>query len=106
MIDQSPLKGFVVSPAPVKEVPVISERDLTELLATCKSGKNIWGHRDYTIFRIFIRSGARRSEVANLTLDDIDMATGLIRLMGKGSRPRVIAMDKATQSALFETFDF
>jgi len=44
------------------------------------------GRRDYAILLLLVRLGLRRSEVAALSLDDLDWRAGEIVVRGKGSR--------------------
>ncbi len=44
------------------------------------------GRRDYAAMLLMMRLGMRASEVATLTLDDIDWRAGVITVRGKGSR--------------------
>jgi integrase/recombinase XerD len=44
------------------------------------------GRRDYAILLLLVRLGLRRSEVAALSLDDVDWRTGEFVVHGKGSR--------------------
>lgn len=100
LIEDDPMTGFKTPHVPEKPIPVISEGDLKALLDTCRHGSDIWDLRDYAILRIFISTGTRRSEVANLLVDDVDMDEGLIQVTGKGSRTRIIAVDNETMTAL------
>ena len=54
------------------------------------------GKRDYAIMRCFVDLGLRTSEVAALTLDDIDWQQGLIYIRGKGRRVDVLPLPKTT----------
>lgn len=63
----------------------ISTADTRRLLGTCdRRGRD--GRRDYAILLILLRLGLRASEVAALSLEDIDWRAGLIVVHGKGSR--------------------
>jgi integrase/recombinase XerD len=55
------------------------------LLGSCDR-RHAPGRRDYAIVIILLRLGLRRSEVAGLTLDDIDWRGGRLLVRGKGSR--------------------
>jgi len=55
------------------------------ILAGCDRRRAI-GRRDYAIIVLLLRLGLRRSEVAGLTLDDIDWRAGELVVRGKGSR--------------------
>jgi site-specific recombinase XerD len=100
LIESDPMVGLKTPFVPEKQIPVISEHDLRALLATCRGDGNIWELRDYAILRIFMTTGARRSEVAGLLIEDVDLDEGLINIVGKGARPRVVAVDGETATAL------
>lgn len=47
-------------------------------------------HRDYMIVALTYATGLRRAELAGLTLPDIDTGRGLISVIGKGNKQRVV----------------
>lgn len=47
-------------------------------------------YRDLSIVEIFFATGARVYEISNLKKDDIDVESGVIRLMGKGNKERYV----------------
>jgi len=52
--------------------------------------------RDYALFELVYSSGLRRSEAAGLNIGDLDLYSGFVRVMGKGSRERLVPVgDKA-----------
>ena len=56
--------------------------------------------RDYAILQVFLQTGIRVSELASLTLADIDMTKPAITVRGKGSIEREIALEKRGVQAL------
>ncbi|HEX8692649.1 MAG TPA: tyrosine-type recombinase/integrase [Longimicrobium sp.] len=46
--------------------------------------------RDIAVLEVLFATGARVSEVCHLTVEDVDLRKGWIRIMGKGGRERVI----------------
>lgn len=57
--------------------------------------------RDYAIFQVFLQTGVRVSELCALTLDDIDLPGGLLRVRaGKGQASRDIPLEKKALQAL------
>lgn len=97
MIDepQSPLASSPAGKtrAPVAELPmidVVSDDDIRAVLATCDS-KTFIGLRDAAIIRLLASTGLRRSELAGLSLDDVDITHGSMYVMGKGSKPRIVS---------------
>ena len=96
-------------PPRIPEAPpdVLREEQLKALLATCDKGSDLESRRDAALIRVFIDTGARLSEVTNLRLDlqddsanDVDLDMGILRVLGKGSRERVLAIGRRTVRAL------
>ena len=56
--------------------------------------------RDYAILQVFLQTGIRVSELANLRLEDIDFVKPAITVRGKGSVEREIALEKRGVQAL------
>ena len=50
--------------------------------------------RDYAVLQVFLQTGIRVSELANLTIADIDFIKPAITVRGKGSIQREIALEK------------
>src|SRR5262249_2683438 len=50
--------------------------------------------RDYAILQVFLQTGIRVSELANLTKDDIDFIKPSITVRGKGMKEREIFLEK------------
>ena len=50
--------------------------------------------RDYAILQVFLQTGIRVSELAHLTLADVDLLKPAITVRGKGSVEREIALEK------------
>lgn len=57
--------------------------------------------RNKAIVLIFLDCGLRRAELANLKLADIEQDRGIIRIMGKGSKERLVRMGLKTRKALW-----
>jgi site-specific recombinase XerD len=98
-----------MKPPRVPETPpdVLREDELKALLAVCDRNTDFEGRRDSALVRVFIDTGARLSEVAGLrylpdddTQNDIDLDRGVIRVLGKGRRERILAIGKKTVRAL------
>lgn len=56
--------------------------------------------RDYAIFQTFLSTGARLSELTSLTLEQLDLKTGVIRLYGKGNKEREVILTSEALRAL------
>ncbi|NLZ36313.1 MAG: tyrosine recombinase XerC [Clostridiales bacterium] len=56
--------------------------------------------RDYAIITLFLNCGMRLSELCGINLSDTDPELKSLRVMGKGSKQRVIYLNDACRSAL------
>jgi site-specific recombinase XerD len=56
--------------------------------------------RDYCILQVFLQTGIRVSELAHLTIEDVDFIKPAIRVWGKGNQEREIALEKRGVQAL------
>ena len=61
---------------------------MARLVATCDKGNDFEARRDAALLRVFIDTGARLAEVVGLTVEDVDLDTGVIHVLGKGRWPR------------------
>lgn len=98
-IAASPMANMHPPTVPEVPVPVLSEDQLRALLATC-AGKSFDERRDNALVRLFLDTGARRAEVANLTLEELDLDDDVILVLGKGRRPRACPFGSKTAVAL------
>ncbi len=103
------LKSLNYSEKIIKEVVSFRKRNLTaltdeeKLAASVLSKKeliflvnSITNLRNKVLVKMLYDSGARISEILNLTLKDIDFEAGEISVMGKGRKPRTSFMQKST----------
>jgi len=58
------------------------------------------GLRDRALFELLYSSGLRASEVCGLDLQSVDLAEGLVRVVGKGNRERVVPVGRLALEAL------
>jgi site-specific recombinase XerD len=98
-INRSPMEKVRPPAVPEVPVPVLTDDELRRLLKTCE-GKTFADRRDTAIMRLFLDSGMRRSELAYLTVDDLDLDEQIAVVMGKGRRPRACPFGVKTATAL------
>lgn len=104
-IAESPMSRMKPPKVPEKLPPVLSVDDLQALISACK-GPTYENVRDEAIVRLFIDTGARLSEIANLQLvtesrdSDVDLDIGEVRVLGKGRRYRRLPIGRKTIKAL------
>ena len=80
------------SPKLARTLPrTMSDEDAGRLLATC-GGEGPVDLRDRAFLELLYATGARVSEAAGLSLGDLDLAQGQVRLFGKGSKERLVPL--------------
>lgn len=78
---------------------VIDETEMRRLLKLI-DGKDFTSRRDRAIFLLLFDTGMRRSELAGMALDELDMASQVAVVLGKGRRPRACPFGRKTALAL------
>lgn len=58
------------------------------------------GYRDQAMLELFYSSGLRLSELTGLNLEQLDIADGLVEVLGKGSKTRVLPVGRKAREAL------
>ena len=84
------------------------ERRLPRLLDTDRAMQLLDGgveddflaRRDQALLELFYSSGLRLSELVGLDLDQLDLATGLVRVLGKGNKVRELPVGRKAREAL------
>jgi site-specific recombinase XerD len=77
------------------------EPGLCSKLISSFDGKSLADYRNRTILMVFLDTGLRLSELANLSMNDINMEQGIIRVIGKGDKERLVRIGLKTQKALW-----
>lgn len=98
-IERTPFAKMRPPTVPDVPVPVLSDDEVRALLKAC-DGKSHEARRDTAIVRFLLDTGVRASEIAGLTLDDLDFESDVAMVMGKGRRPRAVPFGAKTGEAL------
>jgi integrase/recombinase XerD len=80
--------------APRLERPLpgsLTEREVEMLLAAPVTD-DVLGMRDRTMLEVLYASGLRVSELVGLTLEQVNLQQGVVRVIGKGSKERLIPL--------------
>ena len=98
-IDKDPLL-LIQSPKQEKPLPAfLSVDDVFQLLGAIKitTGLDV---RDRAVLEVFYSTGIRVSELVGLNWADIDFQLGIIRVVGKGSKERIVPIGEIALQAL------
>jgi integrase/recombinase XerD len=94
-----PTAALPLPRTPARLPEVISIDDVERLLSQPFSDGPV-GHRDRALLEVLYGCGVRASELVGLDLRDVEVAEGLLRVFGKGSKERVVPVSGAAATAL------
>jgi len=99
-IRRDDLTALLSGPKPRRRLPMTLTADEVVRLLSSPSGGDPASLRDRALLELFYSSGLRVSELAALTLQQVDLENGLARVFGKGSKERVVPVGSRARDAL------
>lgn len=105
-VDASPLAGLRAPKLPKKLPRFLTEEETARLLETPLKLHNAgridtWTFaRDQAILECLYGAGLRIAELCSLSYENIDFAEGLMRVIGKGSKERIVPAGSVARDAL------
>lgn len=102
-VDQSPM-GQVISPKKNKRLPVFAkEEEMSDLVHTLTAAAENWRSLNQKMLvAVFYATGMRLSELTGLKEGQVDESRGLIKVLGKGNKERVIPVSPELMAAIRE----
>ena len=89
------------TPKKEKRLPtVINEVDMTASLDDFLAGEEPLQLRNKAIFELLYSSGLRVSELVQLDVENVQKQKGILRILGKGSKERIVPVGEQAQSAI------
>ena len=91
---------FVASPKVEQKVAAhLSMDEMSKLLDVPDTSEPL-GRRDRAILELFYASGLRLSELVGVDLEDVNLSARMVRVMGKGSKERLVPFNASARSAI------
>jgi integrase/recombinase XerC len=90
----------VPSPRRPKRLPAALPEAEAAALVEAPPGDGPAALRDRAMLELLYGSGLRVSELVGLDVDDVDLAAGLVRVLGKRRKERIVPFGKAAAAAL------
>jgi integrase/recombinase XerD len=87
-------------PGLARRLPKALTEDETERLLAAATDDDPAARRDLAILEVLYGTGMRVSELAGLSLADLGSDTGLVRVLGKGSKERLVPLGRCATEAL------
>jgi site-specific recombinase XerD len=85
--------------APQKEIEPLTHQEIKQIDSDIDHRSPV-GFRNHAIFITALDTGLRVSEIAGISLNKIDLQTGCMKVMGKGSKERTVPIGKLTAMTL------
>jgi len=101
VLEQSPMARMKPPRVPKQIIQPFSLEDIKRMLVVL-SEDNLRGYRNRALVLTFLDTGLRLSELASIMLSDVDFDRGIIKVMGKGAKGRVVRIGKESQKAILK----
>jgi len=98
-IEENPAQSLTRRKEEKKLPQYLTLEEADKLLQTIKKTSR-FPERDYAIFALFLQTGCRLSELAELEIEQIRLKEGYIRFRGKGAKERAVPLAESTKEAL------
>lgn len=92
--------AIVTSPKLDRRLPTIIDIRQASKMMELPSSESFEGIRDRAILELFYGAGLRLSELRSLQMENLNFASGIIRVMGKRSKERVLPMGTYIKTTL------
>jgi integrase/recombinase XerC len=92
--------ALVGTPKREQRLPAhLAEAEMSRLLDMPDAATPL-GRRDRAIMELFYASGLRLSELVGLGLEDVNLSSRVVRVLGKGGKERIVPFNRTTEAAL------
>ena len=102
LVDVDPSEEVGAPRVPQGIPKALDESEIDALLGAV-TGDDPLAQRDRALLELLYGTGIRISEAVNLDLDDLDLDDDMVRVLGKGSKERVVPLGRSARNAL-ETY--
>ncbi len=99
ILETNPTAGLS-APRPEKRLPSFLTRREIDLLFDTPPEDKPADLRDRAILELLYSTGLRLSELVGLTKGRVDLSSGLVRVMGKGGKERLVPVGRAAVAAI------
>ena len=97
--DENPTEQ-IDAPKLGRPLPELLSRSDIESLMEVADRSTALGQRDAALIALLYSSGLRVSELCNLTLDRVDLDAGILRVLGKGDKERLVPLGQVASEEL------
>ena len=92
--------ALVGTPKREERLPAhLGESEMSRLLDMPDTSSPL-GRRDRAILELFYASGLRLSELVGVGLEDVNLSSRVVRVLGKGGKERIVPFNRSTEAAI------
>lgn len=84
---------------------VMSDQTVRQLMAQPDAAADRYAARDHAILTFLYATGVRASELVGLQIGDINVSLGIVRVIGKGNKERIVPVAGAALAAVQQYLD-
>jgi len=100
-LDEHPMKHVKTPRVPSQVMAFFTDEEVARLLHAIKKPTPA-GKRNYTMVLILLDTGLRVSELVNLQMNNLYLEQGYFKVLGKGSRERIVPLGRSSRRVLVE----
>ena len=97
--DQNILANLKMPKATSKVMEPLTPQEIKKVVSSINR-QSCSGERNHAVLVTLLDSGLRASEAAGITLDNLNLKDGFIKVMGKGDKERIVPIGKFVQMEL------
>ncbi len=101
---QNKLTNLKLPKAPTSIIEPLAPEEIKEITSSINK-KAPTSTRNYALFATLLDTGLRASETAGIILSNLNLVDGYIKVMGKGSKERIVPIGKYIQMTLWTYID-
>jgi integrase/recombinase XerC len=101
LLEHYPMENIKAPKLEQKVILTFSPEEIKKLLSSCPP-RTFLGERNRSIVLCLLDTGVRASELININLNDVDYRLGIIKVMGKGNKERLMRIGDKTRQVLWK----
>lgn len=94
------IRDQLEAPKPERPLPQVLGRQQVNRLVAAPDPESRFFFRDVAILELLYACGLRASELCDLTLQDLNLQVGALRVLGKGMKERIVPIGQAAREAI------
>jgi len=93
--------GYLKIPkAPIKLIEPLTDQEINQITSSINQDSPT-GFRNYAIFATALDNGLRASELTDIAISQLDLKSGYVKVMGKGSKERIVPVGDFVKMTLW-----